>query len=124
MALSLETIKKELRSILLACPHGVNGVRQLDREYRNIVGQPLPYRSIGFSDLESMVRSMPDVMTSRKGSDGEWVIRGVADESTQHIANLVAKQRVYNIAFSAVWNSCILTVYCNLLIEYLRDIWL
>ena len=55
------------------------------------VGEPLLSPTLGFSSLESLLRSLPDVCTLRY-SAGQLVVMGVASSATAHVQDMVAKQ--------------------------------
>ena len=87
MTSDLEKCKKYLRSILLASKGGVPGV-QLVSKYRENTGDSIPYRSFGFSSLETFLQSIPEVC--RIVTRGrEVMVEGVATKETKHIKELV-----------------------------------
>ena len=90
MTSDLEKCKKYLRSILLASKGGVPGV-QLVSKYRENTGDSIPYRSFGFSSLETFLQSIPEVC--RIVTRGrEVMVEGVATKETKHIKELVQNQ--------------------------------
>lgn len=84
-------VKHTVRALLLSSKHGCTP-KQLLSDYRHIVGEGLPYESLGYSTFMQYVKSIPDVVqiTSQQGMT---VLLGVADESTSHIAKMVARQK-------------------------------
>ncbi|NXC41115.1 TDRD5 protein, partial [Penelope pileata] len=87
----METLKKEVRSLLLAAKEGLTP-EQLEQEYEAMVGTPLPLRELGFRSTMEAVAAMPAVVRvcpSRRGS----VLRAIADESTKEISKLIARQK-------------------------------
>ena len=80
-----------LRAVLISSPRGVP-VYRLDREYKAITFQSIPFRELGFGSLESYLRSIPHVASFATLS-GETVIKGVASEADKHVAKLIAKQK-------------------------------
>lgn len=90
-----ELLKKTetmLRAVLVSSPRGVPLYR-LDREYRSITFEPIPYQKCGFRTLEDFLRSIPKVARIGKDRDGETVVTGVPSEADQHVAKLIAKQK-------------------------------
>lgn len=71
-------------------------MEKLPRAYLEQVGKDLRVesRSLGFSNLQDFLRSpeLEDCIVRGRNKRGEDVYMGVADASTQHIADLVAKQ--------------------------------
>ena len=84
-------VKHTVRALLLSSKHGCTP-KQLLSDYRHIVGESLPYESLGYSTFMQYMKSIPDVVkiTSQQGMT---VLFGVADESTSHIAKMVARQK-------------------------------
>merc|ERR1712029_1119937 len=52
--------KKYLRSALLSTKGGVPA-EQVYRDYRDLVGEGIPYRRLGYETLENFLTSVPDV---------------------------------------------------------------
>jgi len=86
----LDKCKKYLRSILLASKGGVPGA-QVVAKYKDIVGEPVPYRRFNFNSLEEFLQSIPDVcrITVR---GREVVVVGVETAETKHIKDLIQRQ--------------------------------
>ena len=84
-------VKHTVRALLLSSKHGCTP-KQLLSDYRHIVGESLPFESLGYSTFMQYIKSIPDVVqiTSQQGMT---VLLGVADESTSHIAKMVARQK-------------------------------
>ena len=56
------------------------------------VGQSPEYRQLGFSSLEGLLRSLPDVCAF-KWFAGQLMVLGVANEATVHVQDMVAQQK-------------------------------
>ena len=87
----LEKTKKYLRSTLLPHKGGVE-MHQLNNEYRELVGEGIPYTKLKYNGLESFLSSLPTVGSLWR-SCGEMMVKGVAREASQHIQNMVAMQK-------------------------------
>lgn len=92
---ALGATKSMIRCVLLAEKSGLP-VDRLPRAYLEQVGKDLRVesRSLGFANLQDFLRSpeLEDCIVRRTNKRGEDVYMGIADASTQHIADLVSKQ--------------------------------
>ncbi|XP_063959775.1 tudor domain-containing protein 7A-like isoform X2 [Lytechinus pictus] len=86
-------IEKVLRSVLISSKGGVP-LQKLNYEFKDLLGQDIPYRENGFKNLEAYLRTMPTVcQIKRDPSTGNTVCMGVANEETKHVDRLVKKQK-------------------------------
>ena len=91
MSWSVEKCKKFLRSILLSDKGGLIPINILAKDFKEGTGDSIPYRSFGFSSLETFLQSIPDVC--RIVTRGrEVMVEGVATKETKHIKELVQNQ--------------------------------
>ena len=92
----MEELKKKteamLRAVLISSPRGVP-LRRLNKEYSTITYSSIPHPQLGFPTLDSYIKSIPHVAALTRDVDGEFIVKGVASESDQHVAKLIAKQR-------------------------------
>lgn len=79
-----------LRATLLSCK-GTLTLKQCNRDYKELQGEWIPYEKLGYSSLEKLFLEIPGFRVSR--STGEWRVDAVASQETEHIANLVSKQK-------------------------------
>ena len=86
----LERTKKQLRSVLLSEKGGV-AADQLERDYRDLVGETIPTRRLGFPTLEAFLRSLPDTC-SIQWRGAALTVQGVASGQTRHVQEMVARQ--------------------------------
>ncbi|XP_052762944.1 tudor domain-containing protein 7-like isoform X2 [Mya arenaria] len=87
----LKMVKSMVRSVLLSCKEGVPA-DMLQRDYKGIVGEFIPWKKLGHASFENFIMSIPDVVRiERRGAD--FILRAVADETTAHIQKLVSKQK-------------------------------
>lgn len=88
----IDSLKKTLRALLLSTKHGLT-LQQLYNDYEMVIGQSVPYAKLGYRSFAELLRSMPDVVKSRRNSSGRELFEGIADPSSVHIASMVSKQR-------------------------------
>ena len=60
-----------------------------------LIGNPLPYRGLGFTKLDDLIRTVPDLKLIN-GPKGELVVQTVSNEKGNHLARLVAMQHGSN----------------------------
>ena len=89
--LLLSNTKKFLRSALISSKGGLPA-EQVYRDYRDLVGEGIPYRRLGYETLDSFLSATPDVCRISRRPTGEVVVVGVADDATRHIQELVNRQ--------------------------------
>lgn len=56
-----ENVKKYIRSILTSAPVAVR-IYELEKDYRNTIGEPIPYHKLGYNSLEHFLRSIPETV--------------------------------------------------------------
>ncbi|KAJ7334434.1 P granule organization [Desmophyllum pertusum] len=89
-ALRLE-VTKNVRALLISAPSGLT-VAEIQRDYNNMIGKPLPFREMGYKAPLDLLKDLPNV-TRPTWENGVLVLRGIADAATRHIASLVARQK-------------------------------
>ncbi|XP_068023596.1 tudor domain-containing protein 5-like [Melanerpes formicivorus] len=87
----LQLLKKELRSLLLAAREGLTPAR-LEQQYLAMVGKPLPLHDLGFQSTLELVAAMPEAVKVCHHK-GRTLLKGIPDESTKGIADLLGKRR-------------------------------
>ena len=87
-----EETKRQVRALLLSAPKGLT-VRDIQNDFKCVMGKALPFQELGYSTAEDLFRDMPDVVRQTRVG-GEVVLRGVADRTTEHIERLVSRQKV------------------------------
>ncbi|XP_073336645.1 tudor domain-containing protein 7A [Pagrus major] len=86
-----ESIKKMLRSVLQSSKTGVSMYR-LQSEYKDLCGESIPLKKLGYSKLEDYLRSIPSVVRLEYCM-GEIKCFAAVCQETAHIAELVARQK-------------------------------
>ena len=88
----LDEVKKRLRALLISSKGGCSP-KQLYQDYREVIGEEIPYEELGFNSLTSFINSIPDVVTVSRTRDGRTMLYAVANQETQHIVKMVSRQR-------------------------------
>lgn len=88
---SLEDVKKEIRALLISSKHGCTP-KQLQNDYLQVMGDNLPYHSLGHPNLMSFIQSIPDVVSVCL-SRNNTLLYGVSDSKTKKIQDMVARQK-------------------------------
>ncbi|KAM5148097.1 tudor domain-containing protein 5-like, partial [Mantella aurantiaca] len=89
----LERLKKDLRSLLITSKVGLS-VQELERDYRMLIGSPLPVKSLEYRSTIEMVHDMPDVVTIQTKADGTLILIAVVNEETRAVSEMVSKQKI------------------------------
>lgn len=89
----LDTVKKEIGALLLTEKEGVVA-RSVNNLYSSIIGNDIPYKKFGFSNLSEFLHSLTDTLRLEKRRDGEWWAVPTVSAETAHIAELVKRQKV------------------------------
>uniref|UniRef100_A0A670HZC3 Tudor domain-containing protein 5 n=1 Tax=Podarcis muralis TaxID=64176 RepID=A0A670HZC3_PODMU len=88
----MNSMKKVVRSLLTPVKEGLTPM-ELNKEYKSMIGEPLPFRALGYHSVMELVIDMPDVVRICPSGNGNTVLRAIPDESTELIASLVARQK-------------------------------
>ncbi|XP_052842305.1 uncharacterized protein LOC128256188 isoform X1 [Drosophila gunungcola] len=87
----LSLVKKVVHSLVVSSP-GKMTIEQLMRDYRSEEGCNVPYSKLGFGDIESFLRSIPD--TVRVMGHGPMAfVSAVTTKNSAHIQQLVQCQK-------------------------------
>eukprot|EP00794_Sanderia_malayensis_P015661 gene15661-17241_t len=90
--ITLEAVKKDIRSLLLSSQMGLSIQKLLD-DHRTMLGRHLPFKELGYNSAIEMVKHMPDVVVPVFHAGGVMHLKAVADSSTKHIQRLVEQQK-------------------------------
>lgn len=72
-ALRLE-VTKNIRALLISAPNGLS-VAEMQRDYNNMIGKPLPFREMGYKTPIDLLKDLPNV-TRPTWENGVLVLRG------------------------------------------------
>ncbi|XP_076437597.1 uncharacterized protein LOC143276827 [Babylonia areolata] len=87
----LRSAKAMIRSVVMSVKEGVPA-SQFMRDYKEFTGQTIPYKTLGHPTLDSFMKSIPDVVYV-KVVHGVETYFAVADKTTQHLQNLIQRQK-------------------------------
>lgn len=72
-ALRLE-VTKNIRALLISAPNGLS-VAEMQRDYNNMIGKPLPFREMSYKTPIDLLKDLPNV-TRPTWENGVLVLRG------------------------------------------------
>ncbi|TRY96523.1 hypothetical protein DNTS_014706 [Danionella cerebrum] len=87
-----ELMKKMVRAVLQSSKTGVS-LSHLQVEYKELTGELIPYKQLGYATLDALLHSMPSVVRLEKGQSGEVVCHATTGTELAHITKLAARQR-------------------------------
>ncbi|XP_066258782.1 tudor domain-containing protein 7A isoform X1 [Euwallacea similis] len=64
---------------------------QLNRDYKTLIGERIPFRKFGFNKLEDFIESSRDLALVRSGE--EWIVIAKSSEKSIHISEMVSVQK-------------------------------
>jgi len=73
---------------------GGTTAERLYSDYKNMVGEGIPYRRLGYDSLNNFLKSIPDYCRTTRNNKGEVMVTSVADESTRHMQDLLERSKV------------------------------
>lgn len=71
----MNSMKKVVRSLLTPVKEGLTPM-ELNKEYKSMIGEPLPFRALGYHSVMELVIDMPDVVRICPSGNGNTVLRG------------------------------------------------
>lgn len=57
----LNQVKAILKSLVISCPDKIT-IDKLNRDYRDIEGEDIPFRRLGYNNMEQFLRQIPDTL--------------------------------------------------------------
>ncbi|CAH1998087.1 unnamed protein product [Acanthoscelides obtectus] len=85
-------VKKHIISVLTSTTFTMT-INQLSKDYRNMVGEEIPYYKLGYNSMESFLKSISDTVQV-KGSGPMATVLPVVSEKSKHINELVTNQKI------------------------------
>ena len=69
-----EMVSRNIQALLISAPHGLS-VREIQSDYAQMIGKPLPFRDLGFSTILDLLKALPEVARP-SWVNGELILRG------------------------------------------------
>ncbi|CAH0592425.1 unnamed protein product [Chrysodeixis includens] len=85
-----EQVIQALRATLISVK-GALTIKQCNRDYRELQGEPIPFKKLGYSSLDKLFLDVPGFKVTQV--NGEWYVDAIASQDTQHIAAMVSRQK-------------------------------
>lgn len=90
MATDKEQVIQALRATLLSVK-GALTIKQCNRDYRELQGDWIPYKKLGYPTLDKLFLDIPGFKVTQ--INGEWYVDAIASQESQHIASMVSRQK-------------------------------
>uniref|UniRef100_A0A1I8NSS4 HTH OST-type domain-containing protein n=1 Tax=Stomoxys calcitrans TaxID=35570 RepID=A0A1I8NSS4_STOCA len=87
----LKEVKAILKSLVISCPDKIT-IDQLNRDFREVEGHFIPFRKLGYNNLEQFLRSIPDTLLV-SGTGHSAQVYFVNNEKSAHIHEMIMTQR-------------------------------
>ncbi|CAH1407601.1 unnamed protein product [Nezara viridula] len=84
------SVISNLRACLISSQGGIR-MDSLNKDYMQIIGECIPYKRLGFNQLEEFLKSVPEISVKRRG--GEVYIEAKESQTSAHVTKLVSKQK-------------------------------
>ncbi|XP_047985623.1 tudor domain-containing protein 7 [Leguminivora glycinivorella] len=85
-----EQVISALRATLLSVK-GALTIKQCNRDYRELQGEWIPFKKLGYPTLDRLFVDVPGFKVTQ--INGEWYVDAIASQETQHIAEMVSRQK-------------------------------
>ncbi|KAM3967660.1 tudor domain-containing protein 7 tapas [Aphomia sociella] len=90
MATDKEQVIQALRATLLSVKGAIT-IKQCNRDYRELQGDWIPFKKLGYPTLDKLFLDIPGFKVSQ--TNGEWFVDAIASQDSQHIAAMVSRQK-------------------------------
>ncbi|KAG8233337.1 hypothetical protein J437_LFUL010887 [Ladona fulva] len=85
-----EDVCELVRSVIMSEKGGVL-LKNLNRDFISLAGEPIPYEKLGYKSIEDLLRIIPDV-TRSVNRNGE-ILYTSTGKNCEHLASLISKQK-------------------------------
>lgn len=66
----VELVKKMMRAVLQANKGGIS-LPRFQSEYKELTGEPIPHKQMGYNHLDALLASMPSLVHMERNRSGE-----------------------------------------------------
>lgn len=87
----MEACAVTLRSALVSTKGRVD-INTLQKDYRMLMGEDIPYKRFGYNKIEDFLKALPTLNVTKE-SNGQIYVDAAPTEKTAHIASLVNRQK-------------------------------
>ncbi|CAH1996525.1 unnamed protein product [Acanthoscelides obtectus] len=90
----MEKQRSDVISSIRGCLISTKGkipLRQLEKDYRTLIGERIPYQKVGFKSLTDFIDSVPTLVLSEQ--NGELYVDAKINSKSAHISEMVCKQK-------------------------------
>ncbi|KAK2584964.1 hypothetical protein KPH14_002552 [Odynerus spinipes] len=85
-----DKVISNLRAALLSSKGGVH-IDEVNRDFKTIIGENIPFRKLGFQSLDAFLKSIPGIRLTNKG--GQTYVEALPTEKSCHLTKLVSNQK-------------------------------
>ncbi|KAK1132304.1 hypothetical protein K0M31_016420 [Melipona bicolor] len=97
-----EEVIKNLRACLISSKGGVK-VDDLNRDYKMLIDENIPFRKLGYQSLIAFLRTVSSIRLIEKGND--CFVEAIPTEESAHITKLIARQKTTGRKFNKLINT-------------------
>ncbi|XP_019895643.1 tudor domain-containing protein 5 isoform X2 [Musca domestica] len=87
----LNQVKAILKSLVISFPDKIT-IDKLNRDYRDIEGEDIPFRRLGYNNMEQFLRQIPDTLVV-VGSGRTALVYFVGNDKSAHIHEMIMTQK-------------------------------
>ncbi|CAH1132782.1 unnamed protein product [Ceutorhynchus assimilis] len=87
----MDELKKLITPAINSCKEKLS-LRQLNKDYKTLIGENIPYQRFGFRSLEDLLQSQPEYRLTRAGNE-TYVEVVVQNGNSSHMSRLVKQQK-------------------------------
>ncbi|GAB6028423.1 hypothetical protein CHUAL_002583 [Chamberlinius hualienensis] len=87
-----QSVIKKIAGVLQSSPRPIP-LSVLPKDYYTLTGKHIPFRELGFGDITSLLKSIPETVKIYADRDGDVVCEAVYSEKNEHIRKLVVGQK-------------------------------
>ncbi|XP_052898885.1 uncharacterized protein LOC128305466 [Anopheles moucheti] len=86
----LANLKPLIRSMVMSHRNKTVCIQELQRDFQDIEGFPIPYAQLGFENVFALLYAMPDIVKV-SNNNGRTVVTHVSTPATEHVEQLIQR---------------------------------